>query len=72
VRLTKKQADALFTELDGMTSADDVMDALANLTTDGESEDRESDTEMVINALTDFLSDVQSITKMAHDFGLDV
>lgn len=69
--LTKKQADALYATCDGLADLANIIDPLCNLTTDGESDDRQEDTENVQSALTDFLGEVAAIIVAARKVGLD-
>jgi hypothetical protein len=68
--LTKKQADKLAAAMDELDDAANVMDPLIELTTGGESEDREGETQFVQDALTDWLVTVAAVVRVAREVGL--
>lgn len=73
MRLTKRQADKLLEAVEGWDSDPaTAMDPLYNLATDGQSEDRDQDSQAVQDALTDFVSDVRNLVNVAREVGLEV
>jgi len=71
-KLTKAQADKLMAAFDELDDVQNVTDALSELCTDGESEDREEDTELTQSALADWLDGVRKVVDVAEQIGLRV
>jgi len=68
MKLTKKQADKLMEAIEGLEEMDTGY--LSDLATDGDSEDREQDTEYVQEMLTDWLGTVATVVRVAREVGL--
>jgi hypothetical protein len=71
-RLSKPQADKLMTSFENLREPSDLIDALSELTTDGEAtgDEREYATEETQSILTDYLSGVQKMVEVAKSVGL--
>ncbi len=70
--LTRAKADKLLAAVELLPEASGMGDPLVELGSDGESEDREDDTQDVQDALLDFLDAVASLRRAAEAVGLSV